>query len=302
MRFHCIYVHFLCRSLPPLFGWNRYILEGMGTTCSFDYITGSMTSRSLILAMFFGGFILPLLVIIICYGCIYWAVRTNERMFYKTGLQRQVSDKHRNSRGGGTTLRRSLSQRQCGSTRRREPRSVEYKTAKTALIAVVFYCVAWTPYAAVALTGAFGSQSHLTPLVSALPCIFAKMSTLYNPFLYSLMHPRFRQKVRQLSKSLKFPMRRGTYSASSKCSFLSLSTKTNNKSLDTKFESHRLQRKGSQLSFGSVKYRSSIKNYSGSEESYTIGRQSNSRPVRVFARIPVSVKHVKQSQKSSGSL
>ena len=237
--------------------------------------------------MFFGGFILPLLVIITCYGCIYWTVRTNERMFYKTGLQRQVSDKHKTSYNskGGTSLRRSLSQRQRSSTRRCEPRFIEYKIAKTALIAVVFYCVAWTPYAIVALTGAFGSSSHLTPLVSALPVIFAKMSTLYNPFLYSLMHPRFRQKVKQLFKGLSCLRSRKSYSTSSKYSFLSLSPKA--KSIDGKHETFRLERKGSQQSCGSgsIKHCGSLKNHSGSDRGSLKAIHGSRRPIKVYVSI-----------------
>ena len=182
------------RSLPPLFGWNRYILEGMGTTCSFDYITRSVTYRSFILGMFFGGFMAPLLIIITCYVSIYVTVRTHQRAFNSSDRMRvhQIS-RHNVIRG----------KRKIG----KYYPAIEYKTAKTALLAVLFYCIAWTPYAAISLIGEFGNSSSLTPLISTIPCLFAKMSTLYNPFLYSLVHPRFRQKVMLLLKGPEYPNR-----------------------------------------------------------------------------------------------
>ena len=180
--------------MPPLFGWNRYILEGMGTTCSFDYITRSVSYRSFILGMFFGGFVLPLLIIIVCYISIYVTVRSHQRTFRNTDKMRMHKmSRKRMMRGKRQTTKYN--------------QAVEYKTAKTAMLAVLFYCIAWTPYATVALIGEFGNSSSLSPLISTLPCIFAKMSTLYNPFLYSLVHPRFRQKVMLLLKGPEYPSR-----------------------------------------------------------------------------------------------
>ena len=180
--------------MPPLFGWNRYILEGMGTTCSFDYITRSVTYRSFILGMFFGGFVLPLLIIIICYTSIYITVRSHQKTFRNTDKMRV----HKMPRSKMIHGRRQNS--------KHNP-DIEYKTAKTSLLAVLFYCIAWTPYAVVSLVGEFGNSSSLTPLISTLPCLFAKMSTLYNPFLYSLVHPRFRQKVMLLLRGPEYPSR-----------------------------------------------------------------------------------------------
>ena len=190
--------------MPPLFGWNRYILEGMGTTCSFDYITRSVTHRSFILGMFFGGFILPLLIIVFCYISIYITVRSHQKSFRDTNKMRIHKMSRQKMIHGSKQSKTKYNQ------------DIEHKTAKTALLAVLFYCIAWTPYAVVSLIGEFGHSSSLTPLVSTIPCIFAKMSTLYNPFLYSLVHPRFRQKVLFLLRGPEYPrgFRRNTGSDS----------------------------------------------------------------------------------------
>ena len=43
--------------------------------------------------------------------------------------------------------------------------------------------------------GQFGAHTHISPTVSALAGIFAKMSTIYNPFIYGITHPRFKKKL-----------------------------------------------------------------------------------------------------------
>lgn len=48
------------------------------------------------------------------------------------------------------------------------------------------FIVAWTPYVVVSFWSIFASeeQGPLTPLVTLLPCLFAKSSTVYNPIIY----------------------------------------------------------------------------------------------------------------------
>lgn len=164
-------------SIPPLFGWNRYILEGLGTTCSFDYLTRSTADKSLVMLMFVCGFCVPLLVICVCYGYIYGVVHRHERMFRRMSTRMRT----RVILGGKEAKQRT-----------------ELKTARTVLLAVLLYCMSWLPYATIALYGLFSVHPALTPLVTALPGVFAKMSTIYNPFLYTFSHPRFRKKVKFL--------------------------------------------------------------------------------------------------------
>lgn len=53
------------------------------------------------------------------------------------------------------------------------------------MISLGFF-IAWTPYVAVSFWSMFHphEQEHMTPLVTLLPCLFAKSSTVYNPFIY----------------------------------------------------------------------------------------------------------------------
>merc|ERR1719370_1690474 len=51
----------------------------------------------------------------------------------------------------------------------------------------------WTPYAAIALQGCLGRFDHLKPLTTTLPALLAKRASCYNPFVYAIGHPKFRQ-------------------------------------------------------------------------------------------------------------
>lgn len=48
------------------------------------------------------------------------------------------------------------------------------------------FLIAWTPYVAVSFWSMHNSQKqeHMAPSITLLPCLFAKSSTAYNPFIY----------------------------------------------------------------------------------------------------------------------
>lgn len=49
------------------FSKNGFELEGVLTSCTFDYLSRDIISRALLLSLFFGGFILPFLIIVVFY-------------------------------------------------------------------------------------------------------------------------------------------------------------------------------------------------------------------------------------------
>lgn len=59
----------------------------------------------------------------------------------------------------------------------------ELSIAKIAVGLVALWLVAWTPYAVVALMGVSGHHHFLTPGVTMLPALFAKLSACINPFI-----------------------------------------------------------------------------------------------------------------------
>lgn len=66
-----------------------------------------------------------------------------------------------------------------------------------AVLISVGFITAWTPYVAVSFWSMFHSQQQdrMAPLVSLLPCLFAKSSTTYNPFLYFIFRPTSRNNL-----------------------------------------------------------------------------------------------------------
>ena len=168
------WINSLCWAIPPLLGWNRYLLEGFGTTCTFDYLSRTKADRIFVMLMFCCGFCVPLLLIIGSYAYIYSVVHRHERMFRNMSQNLNARIMH----GGKEATQRT-----------------EMKTARTVILAVLFYCISWVPYATIALIGIYGNYQLLTPIVTAVPGILAKMSTIYNPLLYTFSHPRFRKKV-----------------------------------------------------------------------------------------------------------
>lgn len=76
--------------------------------------------------------------------------------------------------------------------------SAEIRAAKVALINVTLWIFAWTPFAIVCMVGTWGDESFVTPLVSEIPVLFAKTSAVYNPIIYALSHPKYRQCLKEL--------------------------------------------------------------------------------------------------------
>lgn len=58
---------------------------------------------------------------------------------------------------------------------------------------ISLWMASWTPYAFVALLGVTGNQ--LSPGMTMLPALFAKLSACINPIVYTLSHPKIRKEL-----------------------------------------------------------------------------------------------------------
>lgn len=70
--------------------------------------------------------------------------------------------------------------------------SAELRIAKAAITVCFMFVVSWTPYAVLALIGAFGDQSLITPGVSMIPALNCKLVACIDPYIYAISHPKFR--------------------------------------------------------------------------------------------------------------
>ncbi len=59
----------------------------------------------------------------------------------------------------------------------------------------MMWMISWTPYAFVALLGISGNQRRLTPGLTMIPALFAKMSACVNPIIYTLTHPKIKKEI-----------------------------------------------------------------------------------------------------------
>ena len=176
MSLALIWIYSLLWATGPLSGWGHFILEGTDTSCTFDYLTRNTNNRSYVIAIFTAHFIIPVTVISASYYLIFQAVRKQRREFARMTRifgEEQIQFRVQNQKTG---------------------MKKELKTAKVSLIIILVFCISWFPYATIALIGVFGDQTLVTRLGSGIPCLCAKFSTIINPLMYALLHPKLRER------------------------------------------------------------------------------------------------------------
>nr|XP_029510757.1 melanopsin-B-like [Oncorhynchus nerka] len=164
-----VWLYSLAWSLAPLMGWSSYIPEGLMTSCTWDYVTSTPANRSYTLMLCVFVFFIPLGIISYCYLCMFLAIRTGSRDMEKLGSQVRKS---------------TLIQQQSIKT--------EWKLAKIAFVVIIVYVMSWSPYACVTLIAWAGYGSALSPYSKAVPAVIAKASAIYNPFIYAIIHSKYR--------------------------------------------------------------------------------------------------------------
>lgn len=64
---------------------------------------------------------------------------------------------------------------------------------KLSVAVCIGFLAAWSPYAVVSMWAAFGPVDNIPPLAFAMPAMFAKSSTIYNPIIYLTLRPNSRR-------------------------------------------------------------------------------------------------------------
>nr|BAG80979.1 opsin [Triops granarius] len=165
-------------SVAPLVGWGGYALDGMLGTCSFDYVTRTWNNRSHILAATAFMWVIPVLIIAGCYWFIVQAVFKHEAELKAQAKKMNVA-----------SLRSNADQQQV---------SAEIRIAKVAITNVVLWLSAWTPFMVISNLGIWADPQQVTPLVSSLPVLLSKTSCSYNPLVYAISHPKYRECLKTL--------------------------------------------------------------------------------------------------------
>lgn len=68
---------------------------------------------------------------------------------------------------------------------------------KLSVAVCIGFFAAWSPYAVVSMWAAFGHIENIPPMAFAMPAMFAKSSTIYNPIIYLMLRPNFRRMMRR---------------------------------------------------------------------------------------------------------
>ncbi|XP_078104810.1 green-sensitive opsin-like [Sander vitreus] len=150
----------LACAAPPLFGWSRYIPEGMQCSCGPDYYTlaPGFNNESYVIYMFVVHFFTPVFIIFFSYGCLVLTVKA-------AAAKQQESE----------------------STQK-----AEREVTRMCFLMVMGFLVAWVPYASFAGWIFLNKGAYFSPLTAAIPAFFAKSSALYNPVIYVLLNKQFR--------------------------------------------------------------------------------------------------------------
>ncbi|XP_075954739.1 opsin 7, group member a [Anarhichas minor] len=161
----CAWIYALLFACSPLAHWGKYGPEPYGTACCIDWRLSNQhsTARSYTAALFILCFILPSCVIVASYTSILVTVHASRK-----NMERHVS-------------------------RQTHMSSLQTIIVKLSVAVCISFFAAWSPYAVVSMWAAFGHIENIPPLAFALPAMFAKSSTIYNPIIYLMLRPNVRR-------------------------------------------------------------------------------------------------------------
>ncbi|XP_008480124.1 rhodopsin-like [Diaphorina citri] len=168
------------RGMFPAMQYKRYVPEGNLTACGTDYLTKDWHHRSYLIFYGFFVYFVPLILIIYAYYFIVRAVSVHEKQMREQAKKMNVA-----------TLR---SGDQSGT-------SAEIKLAKVALMTISLWFLAWTPYLVINFGGIL-EMVEINPLITIWGSVFAKANAVYNPIVYAISHPKFRQALDKKFPSL----------------------------------------------------------------------------------------------------
>ena len=154
-----VWLYSLCLSIPPLFGWGRYVPELSGLGCAPDWHS-SKKSKPYILFILVFGFVMPTTVIIIssfltCFDANQQSFPTNQ---FKNRFA--IVKQHK-------------------------------KDFQLVIAMNVAFLICWSPYASMCMIHTFVSTKMIGPMLSMIPTLTVKISVCINPILYIAYNPQF---------------------------------------------------------------------------------------------------------------
>ncbi|KAM9856342.1 opsin 7, group member d [Aulostomus maculatus] len=160
-----VWCYALVFAIGPLAQWGHYTAEPYGTACCIDWEAPNheFSAMSYIVCLFVFCYAVPCTIIFFSYTFILLTVRGSRQ-----AVQQHVSPQTK------TTNAHTL-------------------IVKLSVAVCIGFLGAWTPYAAVSMWAAFGDATQVPSTAFAMAAVFAKSSTIYNPMVYLLCKPNFRE-------------------------------------------------------------------------------------------------------------
>ncbi|KAM6201881.1 short-wave-sensitive opsin 1 [Rhynchocyon petersi] len=153
-------------SIPPFFGWSRFLPEGLQCSCGPDWYTvgSKYHSESYTWFLFIFCFIVPLSLICFSYSQLLGALRA-------VAAQQQES---------ATTQK------------------AEREVSRMVVVMVGSFCVCYVPYAALAMYMVNNRNHGLDLRIVTIPAFFSKSACVYNPIIYCFMNKQFRACIMEM--------------------------------------------------------------------------------------------------------
>ncbi|XP_069318212.1 short-wave-sensitive opsin 1 [Eulemur rufifrons] len=153
-------------SIPPFFGWSRFIPEGLQCSCGPDWYTVGTKYRSEYYTwfLFIFCFIVPLSLICFSYSQLLRALRA-------VAAQQQES---------ATTQK------------------AEREVSRMVVVMVGSFCLCYVPYAALAMYIVNNRNHGLDLRLVTIPAFFSKSACVYNPIIYCFMNKQFQACIMEM--------------------------------------------------------------------------------------------------------
>ncbi|XP_077428492.1 blue-sensitive opsin-like isoform X2 [Vanacampus margaritifer] len=153
------WVFALTAAVPPLFGWSRYIPEGMQCSCGPDWYTtdNKFNNESYVMFLFCFCFAVPFFTIVFCYSQLLFVLKSAAK-----------------------------AQAESSSTQK-----AEREVTRMVVVMVLGFLVCWMPYASFALWVTNNRGQPFDLRLATIPSCLSKASTVYNPFIYIFLNKQF---------------------------------------------------------------------------------------------------------------
>ena len=177
---------------------NGFVLEGFLTTCTFDYLSRDTVTRTLVTLMIFGGFIIPVTILLVFFfltkRCL--EAKTKEMGKEHYVFTSSISKNTKSSFHGDSMRQNSIKKAKKNGSKssktlednRYSYHKRQFRVLRTIIINLIFFTLSWAPYAILTLLAQYGPniEYYSTPVSTSIPALFAKTSSIYNPILYTL--------------------------------------------------------------------------------------------------------------------